>query len=303
MFCTKCGAPLPEGSRFCTSCGTPVIQVETEESTAASFEEDLPAVAQELSKDTTKPTGNIFVRFWNSPKFGWAAQQYSYIMDVFMVIIGLLVLLTEYWFIGLIPIFLGGSGISKWWKWRKSRSYTNCPNCGKPVKTDVDFCPKCGAKIPARSLTKEEVEAESKDSGAYSLREKKLGLLMAPIALPFMILMLWGFGGFILNRPAYEIRDVVWDQFGSQTLEQVVNANFDNPEWSSTKIDDDHATVYIEGYMPYFGENVRLEFTYEKLDENTISSSLDRVVFLDSVEAYSNTIATTLFLQQMYENT
>ena len=54
--------------------------------------------------------------------------------------------------------------------------------------------------------------------------------------------------------------------------------------------------------MPYFGENVRLEFTYEKLDENTISSSLDRVVFLDSVEAYSNTIATTLFLQQMYEN-
>ena len=25
MFCTHCGATLPEGSRFCTSCGQPVV--------------------------------------------------------------------------------------------------------------------------------------------------------------------------------------------------------------------------------------------------------------------------------------
>lgn len=117
------------------------------------------------------------------------------------------------------------------------------------------------------------------------------------------MLALWGFGNFVLNRPAYELKDVVWDQFGSQTLEQVVNANFDNPEWSSTEIDEDHATVYIEGYMPYYGENVRLEFAYEELDESTISGSLERIVFLDSMEAYSNDIASALFLQQMYENT
>lgn len=79
MFCTKCGAPLPEDARFCTSCGTPVVSAETEVSAAASSEDDLPVVVQESSKDIAKPAGNIFTRFWNSPKFGWAAQQYLHL--------------------------------------------------------------------------------------------------------------------------------------------------------------------------------------------------------------------------------
>ncbi len=250
-----------------------------------------------------KPAGNLFTRFWNSPKFGWAAQQYYYLLDAFIAVVGLLVLLTELWIVGLILILVGGSGIGNWWKWRKRRSYTECPNCGKTVKTGIEFCPKCGAKIPAKQLTREDVEAESKDNHDTSLTKKKISLLAAPIALPVMIMMLCIFGDFVLNRPAYELKDVVWDQFGSQTLEQVVNANFDDPEWSSTWVDDTHATVYVEGYMPYYGENIRLEFQYEKLDEDTVVGSLKRIVFLDSVEAYSNSIASALFLQQMYENT
>lgn len=303
MFCTKCGAPLPEDARFCTSCGTPVVSAETEVSAAASSKEDLPVAVQEAPNGIPEPAGNIFMRFWNSPKFGWAAQQYYYLLYAFIAVVGLLLLLTELWIVGLILILVGGSGIGNWWKWRKRRSYTDCPNCGKTVKADMEFCPKCGAKIPAKQLTREDVEAESKDNHDDSLTKKKISLLAAPIALPVILLALWGFGNFVLNRPAYELKDVVWDQYGSQTLEQVVNANFDDPEWSSTKIDDDHATVYIEGYMPYYGENVRLEFAYEELDESTISGSLERIVFLDSVEAYSNDIASALFLQQMYENT
>ena len=302
MFCTKCGAQLPENARFCTSCGAPVAPAKTEVSAAASAEKDLPVVVQEPSKDMAKPAGNLFTRFWNSPKFGWAAQQYYYLLDAFIAVVGLLVLLTELWIVGLILILVGGSGIGNWWKWRKRRSYTECPNCGKTVKTGIEFCPKCGAKIPAKQLTREDVEAESKDNHDTSLTKKKISLLAAPIALPVMIMMLCIFGDFVLNRPAYELKDVVWDQFGSQTLEQVVNANFDDPEWSSTWVDDTHATVYVEGYMPYYGENIRLEFQYEKLDEDTVVCSLKRIVFLDSVEAYSNSIASALLLQQVYEN-
>ena len=131
MFCTKCGAQLPENARFCTSCGAPVVPAKTEVSAAASAEKDLPVVVQEPSKDMTKPAGNILARFWNNPKFGWAAQQYYYLLYVFIAIVGLFMLLTELWIVGLILILVGGSGIGNWWKWRKRRSYTECPNCGK----------------------------------------------------------------------------------------------------------------------------------------------------------------------------
>ena len=30
MFCTKCGAQLPDGSKFCTKCGTPTDVVASE---------------------------------------------------------------------------------------------------------------------------------------------------------------------------------------------------------------------------------------------------------------------------------
>ena len=58
MFCTKCGKQIPEGTRFCPACGTPA---------------------------ETRPSGNIFVRLWNNPTFGWAAvklNRYTWIRKI-----------------------------------------------------------------------------------------------------------------------------------------------------------------------------------------------------------------------------
>lgn len=34
MFCTKCGAELPEGTKFCPACGTPAAAAGVASSTA-----------------------------------------------------------------------------------------------------------------------------------------------------------------------------------------------------------------------------------------------------------------------------
>ncbi len=39
MFCSQCGSPLPEGSKFCFKCGAPVAQVSPKQPSAPSFSE------------------------------------------------------------------------------------------------------------------------------------------------------------------------------------------------------------------------------------------------------------------------
>lgn len=46
MFCTHCGATLPEGSRFCTSCGQPVVTPVPRQETGPSQTVVAPAGAQ-----------------------------------------------------------------------------------------------------------------------------------------------------------------------------------------------------------------------------------------------------------------
>ena len=51
MFCTKCGAELPEGTRFCPACGTPAAAAGVASSTA-------PATPSMLHPRSLHPTTN-----------------------------------------------------------------------------------------------------------------------------------------------------------------------------------------------------------------------------------------------------
>lgn len=43
MFCTTCGTPIPEGSRFCTTCGAPAYAMPSPAPAPAPANGDLPA--------------------------------------------------------------------------------------------------------------------------------------------------------------------------------------------------------------------------------------------------------------------
>ena len=103
-----------------------------------------------------------------------------------------------------------------------------------------------------------------------------------------------------MGTPVYQIQNTVFSQYGSQTVEQVVDDNFRSPTWSSEKLDQDSFLVYVEGYMPLYAENIRLTSYYENLGDGTFQYSVDSVEFLDSGDSYSDLWNIALFMELLY---
>ena len=164
MFCTKCGAQLPEGTKFCPACGMPV---------------------------EVTPSGNIFVRLWNNEKFGWAAVKMNSALNIIWFVFGIFLLLMGAWIFGMIVTLGGAFGIYEVWKRKQDRIHTVCPTCGTKIKIGKRFCEKCGTAIPVQRITPDTIEEAGAESSvslnAGSLTGKKIGLIATVLVLPVLI--------------------------------------------------------------------------------------------------------------------
>ena len=280
MFCTKCGAELPEGTKFCPACGMPV---------------------------EVTPSGNIFVRLWNNEKFGWAAVKMNRALNIIWFVFGIFLLLMGAWIFGMIVTLGGALGIYEVWKRKQDRIHTVCPTCGTKIKIGKNFCEKCGTAIPVQQITPdtlEEAGAEiSVSRNAGSLTGKKIGLIATVLGLPFLIAALSASGivEAVTDPAVYNMKNAVWDDFGPQTLNEVVDDNFRGVEWSSEWLDDASAIVYIQGYMPFYSQNVRLTFYYEEQpDDGTFTFQINSVDMLGDMESYTDIWNIALFMEFMY---
>lgn len=280
MFCTKCGAELPEGTKFCPACGTPA---------------------------EVRITGNIFVRLWNNEKFGWAAVKLNRALNIVWFVFGIFLLLMGAGIFGLIITLGGALGIYEVWKRKQDRIHTVCPTCGTKIKIGKNFCEKCGTAIPVQQITPdtlEEAGAEiSVSRNAGSLTGKKIGLIATVLGLPFLIAALSASGivEAVTDPAVYNMKNAVWDDFGPQMLGEVIDDNFRGAEWSSEWLDDASAMVYIQGYMPFYSQNVRLTFYYEEQpDDGTFTFQINSVDMLGDMESYTDIWNIAIFMEFMY---
>ena len=280
MFCTKCGEELPEGTKFCPACGTPA---------------------------EVRITGNIFVRLWNNEKFGWAAVKLNRALNIVWFVFGIFLLLMGAGIFGLIITLGGALGIYEVWKRKQDRIHTVCPTCGTKIKIGKNFCEKCGTAIPVQQITPdtlEEAGAEiSVSRNAGSLTGKKIGLIATVLGLPFLIAALSASGivEAVTDPAVYNMKNAVWDDFGPQMLGEVIDDNFRGAEWSSEWLDDASAMVYIQGYMPFYSQNVRLTFYYEEQpDDGTFTFQINSVDMLGDMESYTDIWNIALFMEFMY---
>ena len=216
MFCTKCGAELPEGTKFCPACGTSAGAAGVASSTAPATPS--PEAGAQTSEDP-------LARFWNSPKLGWAAVYFNRVLNYVYIGLGLLLLAYGWWAIALVLIIGGSVGVYSVLSRKYHRTHTKCPACGQRVKIGDATCKKCGASLPVQQVkpdTLQEAELEDSANGRfYSLKAKKITLLCTPLLIPFIVILFSVAGDSILGTPVYQIQNAVFSQYGSQTVEQV----------------------------------------------------------------------------------
>lgn len=128
-------------------------------------------------------------------------------------------------------------------------------------------------------------------------------MIASVLILPVMIAALSASGVVeaVLDPAVYNMKNAVWDDFGPQTLNEVVDDTFRGVEWSSEWLDDTSAMVYIQGYMPLYSQNVRLTFYYEEQPEDgTFTFQINSVDMLGDMESYTDIWNIALFMELMY---
>lgn len=241
-------------------------------------------------------------KFWNSQWFGWAAVWFGRVSNYACIVFGILLLLWGIsgagggiMFLGLASTVSGVFAVQSVKRRRRDRMYTKCPGCQKEVKIGLKFCPTCGAAIPVQEIEQDTLEAAGKEASADdsgdTLTKKKIGLLATILVLVLVIWAVSAFGG-----PAGKVKSLVLDDYGPQTMEQLVDENFSSPQWSVEKLDNSSGYVCAEGFCPTYGERARLKFYY---DEDY--AQLVEIALLDSMESYTDTLNISIGLGMLYE--
>lgn len=248
-------------------------------------------------------------KFWNSKWLGWAAVWSSRFFNYFYVLLGGAVFIWGVQGAGfswtILGLLFAGSGIFSIYSVKKrkyERTHIACPQCTKEVKIGVKFCPNCGAEISVKEVEPDNLEEAGEEDAAYNaetMTKKKIGFLVtAGIVILILLFLIGGKGS--LSGPVYEIKHATFEQYGPQTIEEIVDGNFRGANWSSEKIDRTSAHVYVEGYMPFYGENVRIKFYYEDQGDGTFQYQIDEVYFQDSRESFTDVWNIYLFLSMLY---
>ena len=114
-FCTRCGAPLPDGARFCTKCGAPVPRAQSPQpgkpvvqSTPEGIVIDVPPgstvtvsdAPQESTLSAPAGGGEFILGSWNvkipkpaQPAQAAQAPQKKKKLPLLLIVLGLLVLI------------------------------------------------------------------------------------------------------------------------------------------------------------------------------------------------------------------
>ena len=271
MFCKNCGKELADDVKFCPSCGTERMGL-TEYESVQEMGAGTPA--EQLNMETgsghpeaggSKARGNIISKIWNSALFMTAAVRFGNILEIlegiiFMILSAFLFREGGFWGVGFGILFgVGGLG-----------------SCINGVKSLVS-CKKDGDK------------SEMPDGATINKKKRNLCIGIVVIVLGLIIINKTGGGTYVL------VRSIAFDDFGTETIGELVDENIKSPEWSQKKLDSNSKLVYVEGYCPAYGGNVRIAFYYEKVEDDSYEVSLNGIYLPDSGEELGTLEAAVLW--------
>ena len=248
MFCQNCGKELADDAMFCPACGKkrakmPNIgnlqdvdaeQNKKEPSKDADAEKSRkePSMGAEAANHGTgekEPGGNIFSRIWNSPLFTKVAIKFGNLLEilegiVFFILSKLLFNEGGFWGVAF-GIFCALAGLG---------------GCISGI-------------ISLLRWKKSGDEDEMLDETDIKKKKRNLCIGIVLIVIALVIFVNTGGGTYSL------VKAISFDDIGKETIGEIVDENIKSPEWSQKKLDSDAKLVYVEGYCPAYGENIKVE--------------------------------------------
>ncbi len=283
MFCQNCGKELADDAMFCPACGKKrakmpnmgnlqdVEQNRKEPSGEADAEQGRkepsrdvdaersrkePSMGTEAANHVTgekEPGGNIFSRIWNSPLFTKVAIKFGNLLEilegiVFFILSKFLFNEGGFWGVAFGILFaLAGLG-----------------GC-------------ISGAISLLRWKKSGDEDEMLDETDIKKKKRNLCIGVVLIIIALVIFVNTGGGTYSL------IKSISFDDIGKETIGEIVDENIKSPEWSQKKLDSDAKLVYVEGYCPAYGENIKIEFYYER-EGDSYEVTLNGIYLPDSKE-------------------
>lgn len=320
MFCSSCGKEVQESDAYCPFCGSVITgnnkqvidhDVSDQEylidSMLGNNSNKYSETEFHAQKESHKGNG-LLNRLWNNEIFTNIAVRFDQLSDYVAIPFYIALACLCFWGGGfwLILIGTGMVGTALYCTLRivarikKSNAYFKnnpiCPSCGK-ISSSKFFCSNCGSKMPQLKP----VELEDEESKSENIVSAKLRLIIAPFVLFFVIWLL-----------SSEVIDDVKGQWiidntkkitidgCSNSLGDMAHNHLKNARWEKDKIDGDSYYVTVEGYYDDAGEDIKIKFRYEDLDDG-YSVKVMKVFFPESDEEYSDRISLSILLDHLDE--
>lgn len=247
--CKSCNAELPDTAKFCEKCGSSVTE---EEKTENLFCRKCGAVLELGAKfcgkcgtivDIETETGQELKQLTDSAKLAAKAGMNSARKGLAkgMALTGAKILSTA----------------NKLHEENKMDNVLqNADSVDSAVKTEETSKEESETKTIIKEVIsgiKIEETSKEESKGKTIIMEIISGIVGIMV---FLLMLNFLFG----NHPVQDTKDIVFDEYGSQNLGEVIQDAIPEASWDSKKVDKKHYTVMVSGFCPNLSSEIQLNF-------------------------------------------
>lgn len=171
----------------------------------------------------------------------------------------------------------------------KSAARAGMDNARKGVARGIQFA---GEKF---SSAAENMQQEREEHPGSKEKAKKIGKIISGAASVILVVLI--VIAFVGKDPVRDVKDIVFDQYGTQTLGAAVKQSIPEAAWESVKVDDKRYMVTVSGFCPDLSSVIQVNFDVNYSGDYVYAKPVD--VLMDG-DYYDDIFAIALAMEALY---